>query len=257
MDILRRELNEIYESQQLGRENLDSGHVEAFKSKISMMAEVCDELSIITDASADRCYIYSGKLASLLGLTDKPVYDAVVESSDEDAIYTRMHPEDLPDKRMLEYEYFKFVDPLEGEHKISFKATCRIRIRNLEGRYLYIDNSTQVLFPSPSGKIWLILCRYELSSDQTPSQGINPAIVCTSTGEVRPFSFAKERRKILTPREKEILLLIRDGKPSKQIADQLGISIHTVNRHRQNIIEKLSVNNSVEAISAAITMKLL
>ena len=67
----------------------------------------------------------------------------------------------------------------------------------------------------------------------------------------------RRRPHILTSREKEILSLIREGKPSKQIAALLGISIHTVSRHRQNIIEKLSVGNTVEAIMAASLMKLM
>ena len=68
----------------------------------------------------------------------------------------------------------------------------------------------------------------------------------------------KERRQnLLTDREKEILRLIKDGKSSKMIAGELGISINTVNRHRQNILEKLSVANSFEAISAAESMRLL
>lgn len=53
------------------------------------------------------------------------------------------------------------------------------------------------------------------------------------------------------------MTLIMNGNLSKQIAAILGISVNTVNRHRQNIISKLSVNNSAEAISAAISMKLL
>ncbi len=76
-------------------------------------------------------------------------------------------------------------------------------------------------------------------------------------GEIIALSFGEKRKRILTEREKEILHLIKDGKPSKIIADLLDISIHTVNRHRQNIIEKLSVGNSIEAITAATAMKLL
>ena len=71
------------------------------------------------------------------------------------------------------------------------------------------------------------------------------------------FSFSDRRSHILTDREKEILLLIKEGKLSKQIADILEISIHTVNRHRQNILEKLSVGNSIEAVMAAESMRLI
>jgi len=47
------------------------------------------------------------------------------------------------------------------------------------------------------------------------------------------------------------LLLIGQGLFSKEIADRLNISIHTANNHRQNIHQKLNVNNSIEALNAA------
>ena len=53
---------------------------------------------------------------------------------------------------------------------------------------------------------------------------------------------------LLTPREREILALAKEGMFSKEISEKLNISIHTVNRHRQNILEKLQVDNIIEAI---------
>ena len=52
----------------------------------------------------------------------------------------------------------------------------------------------------------------------------------------------------LTNREIEVLCLIQKGLLSKEIADRLCISIHTVNIHRQNLLRKLGVQNSIEAI---------
>lgn len=69
--------------------------------------------------------------------------------------------------------------------------------------------------------------------------------------------FSEEHRNILSEREKEILRCIRKGLSSKEIAAALYISVNTVNRHRQNILEKLSVSNSIEACRAAELMKLL
>ncbi len=109
---------------------------------------------------------------------------------------------------------------------------------------------------SPRGKIWLILCCYKLSATQEETPGINPHIINTVTGEIADIQLSEQRSHLLTSREKEVLTLIRQGKPSKQIADILGISINTVNRHRQNILEKLSVGNSMEAVMAATAMKL-
>ncbi|MEG0039311.1 MAG: LuxR C-terminal-related transcriptional regulator, partial [Bacteroides sp.] len=56
---------------------------------------------------------------------------------------------------------------------------------------------------------------------------------------------------IISYREKEVLNLIEQGMPSKQIAIKLAISKNTVDRHRQNIMEKLRVGNSMEAIKVA------
>lgn len=257
MDILRKELNEIYRSQHLDEEQLNINEIERSRILINDFVSIRESCAIITDASSDRCYLSGGSLAHLLGITDSFKFNASLDSSDEDLIYNRMHPEDLVEKRMLEYEFFKAVDDMPKSKKTSYKATCRIRIANRDGQYIHIDNSTQILKTSPRGKIWLILCCYDLSPDQNPTSGIFPRIIDNIGGQITDLPLSEKRGNILSDREKEILRLIQAGKPSKQIADALGISIHTVNRHRQNILEKLSVGNSIEAITAATSMKLL
>ena len=56
---------------------------------------------------------------------------------------------------------------------------------------------------------------------------------------------------LLSFREKEILNLIKYGYRSKEIAGKLSLSVHTVNRHRQNIFQKLNVTNVMEACRIA------
>lgn len=257
MDILRKELTEIYDSQELDKENLNPAEIERCKKLAEGFASIVNGCAVITDASCDCCHLYIGSMGILLGITDSYPISRQIDSSDEDIIYNRIHPEDIVDKRMLEYEFFKFVNPLSGDKKPEYQATCRIRIRNHQEEYTLVDNTTQIICPSTAGKIWLILCTYSLASDQKWTGNILPAIKNNHSGEIITLSFNDRRQHILTDREKEILLLIKEGKASKQIAGILGISIHTVNRHRQNIIEKLSVANSIEAITAVESMRLL
>lgn len=47
----------------------------------------------------------------------------------------------------------------------------------------------------------------------------------------------------LTSRESELLQLIAEGQANKQIASELGISIKTVEKHRQNLMEKLNIHD--------------
>ena len=55
-----------------------------------------------------------------------------------------------------------------------------------------------------------------------------------------------------TEREKEIILLCRDGLLCKEIAARLGISTTTVNTHKRNIFLKLGINNTIEMVQYAL-----
>ena len=61
----------------------------------------------------------------------------------------------------------------------------------------------------------------------------------------------------LTPRELEVLRLVRDGNRNKQIADQLSISEATVTFHIKNIVEKLQANDRTHAVTIALRRGLL
>ena len=59
---------------------------------------------------------------------------------------------------------------------------------------------------------------------------------------------AQRRIEGLTPREREVLDLIVAGRLNKQIADDLGISIKTVEVHRVRVMEKMGVNSLAELV---------
>ena len=57
----------------------------------------------------------------------------------------------------------------------------------------------------------------------------------------------------LTPRELELMELVRQGFTNKQIAGQLGISEQTVKNHLSNVYIKLDVTNRITAINTVRT----
>ncbi|MDN3607951.1 LuxR C-terminal-related transcriptional regulator [Kaistella yonginensis] len=61
----------------------------------------------------------------------------------------------------------------------------------------------------------------------------------------------------LTAREKEVLLLICDGLRSKEIAEKLFISTHTVESHRRNMMLKFNLNSSSKLVKFAMENKLV
>jgi two-component system, NarL family, response regulator NreC len=63
---------------------------------------------------------------------------------------------------------------------------------------------------------------------------------------------ALEKYKSLTEREREILKLTARGLDRSQIAELLSISPRTVDTHRQNLMEKLSLSNKIDLVRFAI-----
>lgn len=62
---------------------------------------------------------------------------------------------------------------------------------------------------------------------------------------------------LLSPRETQLLMELKNGLSYKQIADQLFISEGTVRKHIEHIYRKLQVNNKVSAVNVASAMKWL
>lgn len=61
----------------------------------------------------------------------------------------------------------------------------------------------------------------------------------------------------LTDREREVLTHIAQGRSNQEIADELVISVKTVNRHRENIMAKLNLHSRVELVHYAIERGLI
>ena len=97
----------------------------------------------------------------------------------------------------------------------------------------------------------------DISPNQKESGQVDCSVINLKNGEIFSPSLLTRPHTDLTSREIEILYLIQQGFLSKEIAHRLCISIHTVNIHRQNLLRKLGVQNSIEAIKAGIESGLL
>ncbi|MFO7661571.1 MAG: response regulator transcription factor [Chloroflexota bacterium] len=61
----------------------------------------------------------------------------------------------------------------------------------------------------------------------------------------------------LTPREQEVLTLIAEGHSNGEIAQELVISVKTVDRHRENIMRKLNLHSRVDLVKYALRKGLI
>ena len=61
----------------------------------------------------------------------------------------------------------------------------------------------------------------------------------------------------LSPREREVLVLIAEGRTGPEIAKLLGISTHTANRHRANLMDKLKLHNKTDLVKLALRLNVV
>ena len=70
-------------------------------------------------------------------------------------------------------------------------------------------------------------------------------------------SLHDQNRALITPREKETLKLLKQGKSAAEVAVVLGIRERTVKFHVSNILQKLNAVNRTHALAIAIEKGLL
>jgi DNA-binding CsgD family transcriptional regulator len=172
-------------------------------------------------------------------------------SIEENYMEERIHPEDASvfetiQKRLVGFWYSQPI-----ECRKDYKYIFELRILNANGDYVRVISQHQVLETDEEGNPYLVLGVADLSPDNTSSGRLKFRLVNMKTGEIVPFPLSEDCNENLTKREIEILKLVNQGMLSKEISDYLSISLHTVNNHRQNILQKLNANNVVEAINSA------
>ncbi|ASF44356.1 helix-turn-helix transcriptional regulator [Capnocytophaga endodontalis] len=168
-----------------------------------------------------------------------------IEPPQELNIENLVHPDDLEVVRRIDKKVWEFLDTLPEEEKLAYKYIYEMRVLD-RGKYVRMIYQTRLLAFKDDN--FLAMGMIDLAPEQSANTSVRFQIKNCLTDEVVPFTIETATDVLLTPREREILALAKEGMFSKEISEKLNISIHTVNRHRQNILEKLQVDNIIEAI---------
>ena len=168
-----------------------------------------------------------------------------IDTPQELDIEKLVHPDDLEVVRRIDKKVWEFLDTLPEEEKLTYKYIYEMRVLD-RGKYVRMIYQTRLLAFKDDN--FLAMGMIDLAPEQSANTSVRFQIKNCLTDEVVPFTIKTATDVLLTPREREILALAKEGMFSKEISEKLNISIHTVNRHRQNILEKLQVDNMIEAI---------
>lgn len=203
-------------------------------------------VAVLSDMQLNKSYLYNSKTGTELGLQ----FDgnpAVIDSIWEEEILKKIHPDDKMRKYIHELKFFRMLETVMPEERNDFSVLSFIRMQDRNGEYRLVQHRMFYFYSPDHLKLRFALCLYNLVPDPSGNRMPVFSIINTVKGEMISEDSLIDNR-ILSKRELEVLKLIGDGYTSKEIAALLCISINTVSRHRQNILEKLHVKNSVEAL---------
>jgi DNA-binding CsgD family transcriptional regulator len=135
-----------------------------------------------------------------------------------------------------QYNYFQRVKLYKEKEYKWFYTVCKL-IKIQEGADL---KNKMIMLASPVEGIDLMISRVHKVLDED----------IFIKNNYRKFA-------TLTKREKVIIAMISNGKSSKEIAEELFVSIHTINTHRKNIIRKTDCNSFAALLKFALAFELL
>lgn len=237
-------------SQQLLGQTFEDGdkcqaELAVYKQLAKGYAAVENAIAVLSDLKTAKSYVYYGSWSASLALPDQSKFSEI-DSIWEEAIFACIHPDDLLNKHLMELQFFGLSRELAVGRQQDFCGINLLRMRSLEGAYLPVKHRIFYISSPANGSLRFALCLYNIADRDYRDGEHKHFILNTITGE--QLALNKEKlRAMLSIREREILHDIKKGHTSKEIAARLSISVNTVNRHRQNILEKLNVKNSAAA----------
>ena len=212
------------------------------KSIEEIAQEYISYMKILEQAGSFAVFL-SDKFGHYYYVTEYVTED--IQASDELNIEKLVHPDDLEVVRRIDKKVWEFLDTLPEEEKLTYKYIYEMRVLD-RGKYVRMIYQMRILAFKDDNFLGMGII--DLAPEQSANTSVRFQIKNCLTDEIVPFAIETATDTLLTPRAREILALAKQGMFSKEISEKLNISIHTVNRHRQNILEKLQVDNIIEAI---------
>lgn len=239
--------------EQLSDQLLDSAlkkcqlDLEIYKQRALAYSQMEGAICVLSDMQENKSFIYKSAAADELGLKmeENP---AEIDSIWEEDMLKKIHPDDRLKKYIHELRFFKLLETMEIEERTAYSVVSKIRMKDKNENYRWVKHRMFYIYSPDNGRLRLALCLYNIAL--TSSGAPDFMIVNIIKGEV-VVKDKLDYKNILSPRELEVLKCVGEGYASKEIAGLLSISVNTVNRHRQNILEKLKVKNSIQAFKGS------
>lgn len=214
-----------------------------------LIAKIENALVVVSDMVADKSHILAGGFARNLDLGDYQHENSIWENK----ILSLMSPEEQEEKYLAELQFFHYLRRIPKSRKEEYYLVSKLRFRFVDEEVHDVLHRMYYIYDEDKENVRYAVCIY----GPMPFEFNGKSYVVNSVTGLTEELSVSDNSSILSPRECQVLSLIDTGLRSLQIADRLNISIHTVNRHRQDIISRLRVKNTHEACRIAKSIKII
>ena len=213
------------------------------------MVRLENVVAVVSDISGGVSQIFSGGFASTLGLDGYNWENSIWEKR----ILEMMSVEEQEAKFIAELRFFHYLRHLPKSKRSDCCLFAKLKFRLAGGRTIDVLHRMYYIYDSRQENVRYAICLYGPLTFDFKGKS---RVVNTATGLTEELTI-RNNSSVLGKRECQVLSLIDSGLKSAEIADRLNISIHTVSRHRQEILANLQVKNSIEACRLAKSMELI
>lgn len=241
-----KKLNQLLKSQSFNGGTIDVSQLLDYAKNISQIENVT---VVVSDMRCGISRIFPGKFGIVLGVSNYVEENSIWEK----AILNLMTEKQREEKYLAELRFFNFLRHVPRHARPDYYLVSKLRMEAATGDTIDVIHRMYYIYADDSETVTHALCLYGRPTFDFIGKN---RIVNSFTGISEELT-ASGDSSILSRREKQVLTLIDSGKRSYEIADILSISKNTVNRHRQQILAKLQVKNSMEACRIAKTMKII
>lgn len=241
-----KKLNQLLKSQSFNGGTIDVSQLLDYAKNISQIENVT---VVISDMRCGISRIFPGKFGIVLRVSNYVEENSIWEK----AILNLMTEKQREEKYLAELRFFNFLRHVPRHARPDYYLVSKLRMKAATGDTIDVIHRMYYIYADDSETVTHALCLYGRPTFDFIGKN---RIVNSFTGISEELT-ASGDSSILSRREKQVLTLIDSGKRSYEIAEILSISKNTVNRHRQQILAKLQVKNSMEACRIAKTMKII
>jgi len=176
------------------------------------------------------------------------------------AFYFKNVPEqDVKLLELINEAGFDFFEKQPGEDKLQYSISYDFHLLSKGGKHILINHRLTPLLLTREKKMWKAMCIVSISHHKGPGNVFIHKQGSDTIWELdlRTKVWVKQEKPKLTSREIEVLQLYAQGLSIQEIAERVSVATDTVKYYRRQIFERLNVSTIAEALSYAVSTKIL